>query len=69
MTGRAMVTDEADFYATLQQARQAVDAVQRTLQQARRGLASDVQPELRQLARLGAEAAELVSQLRTDRPH
>jgi hypothetical protein len=32
MTQRAMVTDEAGFNATLQQARQAVDAVQRTLQ-------------------------------------
>jgi hypothetical protein len=69
MTRRTMVTDEADFYATLRQARQAVDAVQRTLEQARRGLASDVQIELWQLARLGAEAAELASQLRTDSQH
>jgi hypothetical protein len=63
-----MVTDEADFYATLQQARQAVDAVRSTLQQAKRGLAVDLQPELRQLARLGAEAAELVNRTGIGRP-
>ena len=61
---RASYTDEADHYALVRSAREAVKAVQNTLLSARQGMASSVADELRQLAKLGSEAAKLLDQTR-----
>jgi hypothetical protein len=57
---QARYNSEADAYAVMRQARDAVKAVQNTLLAARQGLVDSVADELRQLAKLGAEAAQLV---------
>ena len=61
---RARYNNEADHYAVMRQARDAVKAVQNTLLAARQGLVDSVRDELRQLAKLGAEAAQMIDQTR-----
>jgi hypothetical protein len=61
---QAQYNNEADHYAVLRQARDAVRLAQLTLMHARQGLAESVRDELRQLERLGTEAAQVLNQPR-----